>query len=425
MTPRPPNPEPHPNPDPRRDQPSPDDSRAGSAVTPLPTVEQESLLLELIEGGLDDEAEVRAWSELSPLLTNRPDLRRAVLAMRSDRRALTEWPEEATPASVSDRARFAATQHAMATLSRQAAAHYAPPTMADPPMRLREPRRAPRWVPMALAACAGLLVIGALVASLSSAGLFERSPSRGTLADNTGAADTPSDGPTLDAATTAEGPGRSLASADTSDDEMLPPVGEAPTTDVASALPTSAEPSATRRGVLGAVEFSKAVELAARGRLAVRVVLREPERADRSLAALRAWSGKREASRAWRLSEPAPVMLAALLATPATVAPAPGAPVTMADDGLGKKMPTLDPATTPSATLSVMMVDTASSESALRSLRASLEDRLGRVEWLEFAPEPGAAHPPVAPHTESVLWWTQPPSRWSTWTSVPLIIDRW
>ncbi len=411
MTPRPPNFDPH------ADLPGPDDSQAGSVAPLSLTAEQEWLLLDLAEGGLDDEAEIRAWSELSPLLASRPDLRRAVLAMRADRRTLAEWPEETTPASVSERARFAATQHAMATLARQAAAHDSPPTMTAP---LRRDRPSARWLPMALAACAGLLVLGAVAASLSSTGLFKRTPSRGTMASNTVVTNPPPD-------PLAEAIGTELAASvpahavtDAIGDDLLPPVGEA----VASDASPSPEP-APRTGVIGVVEPTRAVELAARGRLAVRVVLREPERSDQSLSALGAWASKRDASRVWRLGDAAPVTLASRLASPATVAPAPGAAPVMADGGAGQTIPTLEPATTPSATLCVMMVDTPSSEAALRALGATLEDRLGRVEWLEFAPEPGASPPPAAPHIESVLWWTQPTSRWAPWTSVPLIIDRW
>jgi hypothetical protein len=181
------------------------------------------------------------------------------------------------------------------------------------------------------------------------------------------------------------------------------------------------------------LDDARAVELAKQGRLVIR--LRAPDPFVLSHPSVIADRVRHSSSSMmWRLGDEAPSQLASMLhaassPVPERTAPisAPSAPV-VASDELGKDMfgppapAALRPATafTPMPAPTVYLVQTKLDAAAIEGLRRALAP-YGEAT-LEESAQPLPLDDSLNP--AAVVWWSQPPSGWAWWASVPVVIDQ-
>jgi hypothetical protein len=172
-----------------------------------------------------------------------------------------------------------------------------------------------------------------------------------------------------------------------------------------------------------------ALQLASEGRLVIRLIAPDPvvmAQPDRIAEQIR-----RSQSAAWRLGEPAPAELASALNAPpvhATSEPDRSRPDhAILDNSAPSPFPQFEgpPAPgadwTPPPAATVYVVQTRLDGAAIDSLRNALAPY--GEPTLEESPNPlpldGAPLNPAA-----VLWWSQSPAGWTSWASVPVVIDQ-
>lgn len=180
------------------------------------------------------------------------------------------------------------------------------------------------------------------------------------------------------------------------------------------------------------IDSARAVELAKQGRLVIR--LRAPDPFVLSHPSVIADRVRRSSPAMWRLGDEAPPQLASLLhaAPPPVPEPiarpsAPSAPVVASDD-LSKDMygppaPSLPRTAAPFTTQpvpTVYLVQTRLDAAAIDGLRGALAP-YGEAT-LEESAQPLPLEDSLNP--AAVVWWSQPPSGWTWWASVPIVIDQ-
>ena len=368
----------------------------------------------------------------------RPDLSARVDAMRRDRLALRTLPDEAAPPELHDRIVAALEREALVGLTQ------ADPALPPPAPRLVDPgvvehtrshtHRRRWWVgapATAMAAGLALLVVGG--AYFMSQGWRTAGPGASTAQRSpTGPIDPSFDPPMAEKSS----PAGTLAA------DQAQPVGAdqgaaAGSSMLAreSAMPRASElAGASAPTALPTVDLARAVQLAAEGRLAVRVRSRDLS----NLPALERAGAQRTPARVWRMSTGVPphVLAAALpavapragdaraqreplLATAALAAPyvGPGAAFSM--------MPSLAPRREddPLANLRASyLLDLPQTQRGFDIVRAVFREQLrGEVQFLEL---PAPAATPQLREAGEVLWWTRPSPQWTGRVTVPVFVER-
>jgi hypothetical protein len=291
---------------------------------------------------------------------------------------------------------------------------------------------ATRWVPRFAMAAGLLLVVGGVsffvvkAISLSSRPIVERE-----IADNR---HTGPDPLAIDAAksSTSESAGAAAAAIEgtTLADGGTPKQGDVP--EVASSVPLGAsvamasaahEPTPDLKGV----PLERAAELAAEGRLAIRVVTSDT----RGLAAFEqaGAAALNSPNRPWRVSKQVPAQIVANvlpsvlprssgLDDPRMLAAEMVAP--MAGLAMHPFLATTSPDNAFSRVRASYLVSVPATETGLDLLRTALRTRLkGAVEFFELA-EPIAA--PSVDTPRDLLWWTQSPAQWTPRATVPTVV---
>jgi|GEM_PF-5445106 len=175
------------------------------------------------------------------------------------------------------------------------------------------------------------------------------------------------------------------------------------------------------------------IRAAREGRLAVRVTARRADAAEASLVSL---ISNHSPVRSWRVTDRVPdaVKIALAKPPPPVAPPKEPAPIVVASgaEGHGSRLmqaPLRAPSPAavvvpPSATDLVCVGAFSPTASALEALRGALTEQVGAVSFVELSTPLVAASGPAAQTPESVLWWTQPASRWTEWVEVPVIVER-
>lgn len=175
------------------------------------------------------------------------------------------------------------------------------------------------------------------------------------------------------------------------------------------------------------------IRAAREGRLAVRVTARRADTADVSLSALIA---NNSPSRPWRMTDRVPdaVKIALAKPPPPAVAPRENEPITLASDSTSRRYsPAQTPLRAPSPAVAVLPPTATDlvcvgafspTPAGLEALRGALIEQVGVVSFVELSTPLVASSEPAAQTPESVLWWTQPASRWTAWVEVPVIVER-
>ena len=184
---------------------------------------------------------------------------------------------------------------------------------------------------------------------------------------------------------------------------------------------------------------ARVLELAKAGRLVLKVTARTPRQCEQRLASLAA---RPQGSRVWDVSANAPGEVVASLAalSPASSA-SPDANVPNHEPHrepalagtnaqptpmivkLPEPLPMVIP---PGAQDLVGLVRVVPTLDGIESVQRALSDAVGSVTVAEL-PEAMAGMGVTASQAitlESAIWWSGPPTRWATWASVPVIIER-
>ncbi len=179
------------------------------------------------------------------------------------------------------------------------------------------------------------------------------------------------------------------------------------------------------------VNVDRALELAAEGRLVVRVLATKPE----NLARIERDVSKPRADRLWRLTREVP---AAVVAAVVPAAPAPfGGPALASANAPRTALSLIGPYIGPGAALSMVtasatdplarvrgtfLLDTPATKEQLLAVSAVFRNQLSaRVIFEEL---PAALTVPSAPQAQDVLWWTQGPSQWVRRATLPLVVEQ-
>lgn len=422
--------------------------------------------LELVEGGLPAAEEARQLAALPP------EMRKMVELMRQDRQVLMSLGDEAAPAGMYAGVLARLEREALfeeptedesrllrAELEQLATAGSGRATLAEtrslqfpPPSRQKTTAAAfggqGRY---ALAAGLMLVVGGAMYMVLLGEGptplarsgangtriaTSQPEPSSGTsIATNTSTDSAPASTPTLLAMDTP----RSIAPEATTEVAVAPAPAVASaerSADVAAKL-ASATASAettpmkpTTLGVTGPIGIEQALDLAREGRLAVRVVARDPRAVAESLA--KKLNVTPDARRSWRLlpADAQTVRVAtagvatredllrwrewnrsyAMIAPEGTMPASTGGTDEPYDPRLDNGVYIMDATATPQAIGMVKSVVTAAAKAASPGCG---------VEFIEI----GESSTPVN-SVEGVMWWTQPSSAWVSRTSIPVVVEQ-
>jgi hypothetical protein len=207
-----------------------------------------------------------------------------------------------------------------------------------------------------------------------------------------------------------------------------------PSTKVASSEPVDAVAVPMALSPLASADRAEhLLELAKAGRLVFKVTARTPRQSEQQLASLAA---RPLGTRAWNVSADAPVHVVAslaLLSKPSSVIPqgtGPSESPMMADTSTQPRPMIVRPeaplpmAVPPGAEDLVGLVRVVPTLDGIESVRRALTDAVGSVTVAELA-DPLAGMGTSEPITlESAIWWSGPPTRWATWASVPVIIER-
>lgn len=352
------------------------------------------------------EADVAAWVEcelprerheaVGVAIDSNPVLARRLRAMRADREAVRALPEVFAPEGLLETVE--------ATMERQALLGLVDGVELNnaPPLSIIRTARRPigevlslRLVPIRFAAAAAILL---MVASAAYVGIWK-------LSQPTGTPEPIAFSDTLDAGTESVA-GTELVAAALQEPEAQP-ANEVPshvTLAQSTAPDLIEEPS-----VIGIVE---ALELAAQGRLVIRVTSLSANTALRDLGALavRPASGTDQ----WRFSSNVPDHVTAELS--------PGEmtfePFSIADDrGFERPVLNID---RPTLT-GVYMADARLTPESLESLLQALAED-GRTATFTALDEPIDLGPrPVL--LSEIVWWTSSPTDWAIWTRVPVVFE--
>jgi hypothetical protein len=167
----------------------------------------------------------------------------------------------------------------------------------------------------------------------------------------------------------------------------------------------------------------------------LKVTARTPRQSEQQLALLAA---RPQGSRVWDVSASAPgEVVASLAALSPTASESPDPSLRDHSPALAGTTPQLTPMILrPSAPLPMVLppgvqdlvglVRVVPTLDGIESVRRALTDAVGSVTVAEL-PEglPGMGVTASQSITlESAIWWSGPPTRWATWASVPVIIER-
>lgn len=392
---------------------------------PRPLTEDQ--LADWVDGSLSD-AQVQALIDAS----GRSDLPQRMAQMQRHKVLLATTLPERAPRDLHDRV-LAALERDMLLGAVEAERSSATETPA-PQLKLvgegpaRVERVASRWMPRMAMAAGLLLVVGGVsffvvkAISLSSRPLVKNQIAQG-----------PQPAPT-ETNTTNPASGTQIAIAEKTETAPLA-AGDTPsasTADAASTLASSARiesasASLEPRVDLKGVPLDRAAQLAAEGRLAIRVVTEDT----RGLAAFEQAGAAplNSPNRPWRVTKQVPAQIVASV-LPSVLPRASGMndPRILAAEMVapmaGLAMHPLlastqaDPAF--SRVRASYLVSVPASEAGLDVLRTALRSRLkGAVEFFEL---PEAVQAPSADTSRDLLWWTQSPSQWTPRATVPTVI---
>lgn len=402
--------------------------RAGQPARPESRPIGEEQLLDWIDGRLP--ASEMARLEAS---SGRQGLGDRVRQMQANRRALRSMPLERAPHELMDRVVQALEREQVLGSwqdNRIDPDHpSAPATIVEElaPISIEEYRSTtpPAWIPrLAMAAGVALLLAGgAYWAVLLTAPTGPRpSDTSGSLASADASPQAPALATNETFGTLQTGPAAS---------DMT---GTAGVMSDGTALATAAPaPSATSTTSTTVATASEGLDLAAQGRLILRVLASPATR----LASV----GSSNAN-AWSLSREVPAHVAlAVLASRTITEPdpsleGPAMPATLAASAEARRLitPLVGPAaafstlatmTTQRAELasiaSTLILDVAPTEEALEEARAGLSRALGAEVVLERAPL--AISVPASTDPARVLWWTKPPATWTPKLRIPVIVE--
>jgi hypothetical protein len=358
----------------------------------------EGLLIDWIDGCLSPEEQSRLAAT-----SGRQGLPRRIAQMQANARVLRSLPLEKPSVHLKGRILAALERESLLAMeqSGRADTHAIPIAVAD---ELAARTRGTRWVKfgpsLALAAGLVLLIGGALYWGTL---LFEHAkptPRRDTSPIEEVAQSPSKTQVVADGVAPRENAMRS-------DEELA----ESTSTVATAEAPTEAAP----------LDSSRAIALAAEGR----VVIRVRAGSTRNLSQLESASPRPD--RPWRLTRTLPPEVTVALASKG-----PAGPI-LASKREPAAAALIAPLLGPNAGLSLpspddplrrvkgaYVLDVPADPPALDSFRDMLAQRLeGQVE-LEELPEP-VALPPASP--EHTLWWTQPPSEWTPRVKIPVIVE--
>jgi hypothetical protein len=383
-----------------------------------------------IPAGLD-ESDLLAWVEGEGLSRDReamvaraldadPSLARQLGAMKRDRAALRLLPEERAPRGLVESA-MAVLEPA---LERQMLLTMERGMESRPPVSIVRPVRrsllatvfADR-VARRFAAAAALLVTAGVATWVVSGYLAH--PVVSPTAPGTVAATAGSEAPN---------PGVGVAR-DGLESPGLATLAQGP-----EASPAEPEPEAKASAVAAveaaSIDPARAVALACEHRLVIRVAARDVARASARLDGFAARSARAGAG-GWRVDANAPAALASALLKPREFiggATGRGVDPVLAgralDEFMGPIMPGRPEPAWPVAAVAsgkVYVVESRLEESALAGLLAALSaggERAVFAESAEVLPMP----PPMV-NAAAVLWWSQPPTSWVPWASIPVVVE--
>jgi|GEM_PF-1810291 len=185
------------------------------------------------------------------------------------------------------------------------------------------------------------------------------------------------------------------------------------------------------------IEIKRALELAAQGRLVIRVRTSSESRVAAKMDALAASASRRDPVRAWRVEGDIPPTLMASIVesgpmldvSERQVAPMPAIAGSEPSE-LGRQMGVTvpprfvrDPLPALKSPLAACMAEFRPNAITLQALVAALSQKLGGEVTLSEASTSYTPSPDPA-DASSVLWWTQPTSNWGNWISVPVVVEN-
>jgi hypothetical protein len=411
-----------------------------------------------------DEADLLAWIEGEPLPRDREQvvaralgedrvLARKLEAMRADRAAIKGIPEMAAPTGLMSAVEAALQpvlerQMLLGLRDGESFADHPPISIVQPVKRSIMQAFFSDRVGRRLAAAAALLIMVGGATYLGTTYLSGRTaPKSSTFAGKDAGTRDPNK-------TSAAGAERRLASADVAKPELPAPASAAadnressaaaltlpkiePAADAPSESNTSGRETVADASEYGAwavgpflpeLDGARAAELAREGRLIIRITAMDPGVRNVGLAE----RVRRADGSMFRLGDEPPAALVQMLAPPTPSAnsePAREAftPPSVAGKNEFDAPMTLVGPPAPAewsvpAPQTVYLVQIRLDGGAMEALKSALSGGYGEVQYEELAeplPQDGSA----AVNPASVVWWTQGPSGWVGWASVPVVVD--
>jgi len=387
----------------------------------------EDALLALIDGTLDEAAERRVLDTMA----SRPDLMASVRAMRRDRALLSELCDLEAPPGVTE-AVEAAVERAMLLESPSAFADLPPAPIAI--RRAHVPTSPRHHYALAAAAALALLAGGVGFWTLKGGGSGgsggpagtrialnapERQDSASEFKDQLSLAGAPPGAADARAQSEAAPAAAKAAVSDAAPSVPIPvvAVNDAPAIDTAAPEPVPAA---------RVVSLERAVDLAAQGRLAVRVRPRSMSEAIGGMDAI----ASRDTGRAWRLSSPIP---------PGHEGAGSGLSELARHDAARAEHEARQRAVASESSIGALRLSEALADRApareshpyfaslaltpesLAALRGAIEDQTdASVTFEELS---GPAQPEVDIRDVEPLWWDDQPGRWVPWADVLVVVE--
>ncbi|MBK7403274.1 MAG: hypothetical protein IPJ41_01240 [Phycisphaerales bacterium] len=359
----------------------------------------------------DDTLAALVEGELSPqqidairerLLTTNPDLAAAIEQMASDRVLLRALGDERPPAGLAE--------SITARLEREALIGLAQGEPTSGTLRVStvhhaRPRGGSRWLTGRVGAGLAVAAMLALAVGVALQFVGPRAPKLdpGPIADH--GEKQPAEGPLVAIEQRADPAAKVSA-------DVAPTPQDEPQT-LALARPDPA-PAPEWRPVS---DIDTALALLAEGRLVVRLRAASPDDALSDLSRLADQPDR--PGKAFRIQHE--VASAVALAMEQRFAPAAAEPIAYADSSQHDPVRPA-PVARRSPLEGVYMADARLDKAALLSLQAALSLGDGRVAQFEELPEPLELPHVLTP--DAVLWWSRPPSEWTSRAFVPVVVER-